>query len=38
MSANSGEDEYADYRRDRHAEEKLLDRFRDPKDPLKISI
>src|SRR3954463_9629956 len=28
---NSGEDEYAAYRRDRDAEEKLLDRFRDPK-------
>jgi len=38
MSVNSGEDEYAPYRRDRDAEEKLLDRFRDPKDPLKILI
>lgn len=38
MSVNSGEDEYAAYRRDRDAEEKLLDRFRDPKDPLKILI
>ena len=38
MSVNSGEDEYAAYRRDRDAEEKLLDRFRDPKDPLKIII
>ncbi|SDL22457.1 type I restriction enzyme, R subunit [Modicisalibacter muralis] len=38
MSVNSGEDEYADFRRDRDAEEKLLDRFRDPKDPLKIII
>jgi type I restriction enzyme R subunit len=38
MSVNSGEDQYADYRRDRDAEEKLLDRFRDPKDPLKIII
>jgi type I restriction enzyme R subunit len=36
MSVNSGEEEYAPYRRDRDAEEKLLDRFRDPKDPLKI--
>lgn len=38
MSVNSGEDEYQVYRRDRDAEEKLLDRFRDPKDPLKILI
>jgi type I restriction enzyme, R subunit len=38
MSVNSGEEEYARYRRDRDAEEKLLDRFRDPKDPLKILI
>lgn len=38
MSVNSGEDEYAPYRRDRDAEENLLDRFRDPKDPLKILI
>ncbi|MGE3275695.1 MAG: type I restriction endonuclease subunit R [Vicinamibacterales bacterium] len=38
MSVNSGEDEYADYRRDRDEEERLLDRFRDPKDPLKILI
>ncbi len=38
MSVNSGEDEYAAYRRDRDAEEKLLDRFRDPNDPLKILI
>jgi type I restriction enzyme R subunit len=38
MSVNSGEAEYAPYRRDRDAEEKLLDRFRDPKDPLKILI
>lgn len=38
MSVNSGEDEYAPYRRDRDAEEKLLDRFRDPSDPLKIII
>ena len=28
MSINSGETEYAEYRRDRDAEEKLLDRFR----------
>ena len=38
MSVNPGEDEYAPYRRDRDAEEKLLDRFRDPNDPLKIII
>ncbi|EAQ97688.1 type I restriction enzyme subunit R domain-containing protein, partial [Congregibacter litoralis] len=38
MSVNSGEDEYAPYRRDRDAEGKLLDRFRDPTDPLKIVI
>jgi len=38
MSVNSGEDKYAPYRRDRDVEEKLLDRFRDPKDPLKILI
>ncbi len=38
MSVNAGEDDYAPYRRDRDAEEKLLDRFRDPNDPLKILI
>ena len=38
MSVNSGEENYAPYRRDRDAEEKLLDRFRDPNDPLKIII
>ena len=38
ISADSSEVEYAPYRRDRDAEEKLLDRFRDPKDPLKIVI
>jgi type I restriction enzyme, R subunit len=38
VSVNSGEEQYAPYRRDRDAEEKLLDRFRDPKDPLKILI
>ncbi len=38
ISVNSGEEQYAAYRRDRDAEEKLLDRFRDPKDPLKILI
>ncbi|MAE63795.1 MAG: DEAD/DEAH box helicase, partial [Phycisphaeraceae bacterium] len=38
MSVNPGEDEYAPFRRDRDAEEKLLDRFRNPNDPLKILI
>ena len=38
MSVNSGEEEYVDYRRDRDSEEKLLDRFRDPKDPFKLLI
>ena len=38
MTVNSGETEYAAYNRDRDAEEKLLDRFRDPNDPLKILI
>ncbi len=38
MTVNSGENEYAAYRRDRDAEEKLLDRFRDPVDPLKVLI
>ena len=38
MSVNSGEESYAPYRRERDAEEKLLDRFRDPNDPLKIII
>ena len=38
MSVNSGEKEYVAYKRDRDDEEKLLDRFRDPKDPLKILI
>jgi type I restriction enzyme R subunit len=38
MTVNSGEDEYAAWRRDRDAEEKLLDRFRDSADPLKILI
>ncbi len=38
MTVNSGEDEYAPYRRDRDDEEKLLDRFRDPNDPLKVLI
>lgn len=38
ISVNSGDEQYAAYRRDRDAEEKLLDRFRDPKDPLKILV
>jgi type I restriction enzyme R subunit len=38
MTVNSGENEYAAWRRDRDAEEQLLDRFRDPADPLKILI
>jgi len=38
MTVNSGEEEYAPYRRERDAEEQLLDRFRDPADPLKILI
>jgi type I restriction enzyme R subunit len=38
MTVNSGETEYAPFRRERDAEEKLLDRFRNPADPLKILI
>jgi len=38
MTVNSGEPEYALYNRDRDQEEKLLDRFRDPADPLKVLI
>lgn len=38
MTVNSGEDDYAPYRRDRNQEEALLDRFRDPADPLKILV
>jgi len=38
MTVNSGETDYAPYRRERDAEEKLLDRFRDPADPLKVLI
>ena len=38
MSIGSGESKYTEYKRDRDAEEKLLDRFRDPADPLKIII
>ena len=37
--STAGKDEaYAKYDRDRHAEEALLDRFRDPNDPLQILI
>lgn len=35
---NDKEDRYKAYRRNRDAEEKLLDRFRNPDDPLKILI
>ena len=38
MDVKSGEAEYAAWRRDRDAEERLLDRFRNPDDPLKILI
>ena len=38
MDVKSGEAEYAAWRRDRDAEERLLDRFRDPNDPLKILV
>src|ERR1700694_2702649 len=38
MTVGSGEDQYAPWRRERDAEEKLLDRFRDPNAPLKILI
>ena len=38
MTVNSGEDQYAAWRRERDAEEKLLDRFRDLSDPVKILI
>ena len=38
VTANAGEAEYAPWRRDRDAEERLLDRFRDPHDPLKILV
>jgi type I restriction enzyme R subunit len=38
MTVNSGENEYAPYLRDADAEERLLDRFRDPADPLKVLI
>ena len=35
---NDKEDRYKKYRRSKDEEEKVLDRFRDPKDPLKILI
>jgi type I restriction enzyme R subunit len=38
MTVNSGEEQFTPYRRDRDQEEQLLDRFRDPLDPLKILI
>jgi type I restriction enzyme R subunit len=38
MTVGSGDGQYAPWRRERDAEEKLLDRFRDPNDPLKILI
>ena len=38
ISVGSGEADYAPYKLDRDQEEKLLDRFRDPADPLKIII
>ena len=38
MTVDGGEERYAAWRRDRDAEERLLDRFRDPNDPLKILI
>lgn len=38
MTVNSGEDEYAEYRRSKTDEERLLERFRDQTDPLKFLI
>ena len=38
MHVDTGEEEHAAYRRNRDAEERLLDRFRDPNDPLKILV
>ena len=38
ITVASGEVAYARWRRDRDAEERLLDRFRDPHDPLKMLI
>jgi len=38
MTVSPGESEYRQYDRKKEEEEKLLDRFRDPKDPLKFLI
>jgi type I restriction enzyme R subunit len=38
ISVSGNDPRYNPYRRDRHTEEKLLDRFRDPNDPLQILI
>ena len=38
ITVKGGEDKYAVYRRNRDEEEKLLDRFRNPSDPLKMLI
>jgi type I restriction enzyme R subunit len=38
MTVNSGEPEYTSYDRSKDEEEKLLNRFRDPSDPLRILI
>ncbi len=38
MTVNNGESQYKPYERSRDEEEKLLERFRDPKDPLKLLI
>jgi type I restriction enzyme, R subunit len=38
MTVSQGEKEYKDYDRKKEEEEKLLERFRDPRDPLKLLI
>lgn len=38
MTVNSGETQYKAFDRERDEEERLLDRFRDPNDPLKLLI
>ncbi|WNG26414.1 HsdR family type I site-specific deoxyribonuclease [Cystobacter fuscus] len=38
ISATGGDDRFKPYERGRDAEEKLLDRYRDPNDPLKLLI
>jgi len=38
MTVNSGEPDFKKFDRSRDEEEKILDRFRDPKDPLKLLI